>query len=330
VGLCTTDGVYIDGHKTVDGDMTGPVSARMVLRDPSVDVAVLETARGGLLKRGMGYRKCSVGAVLNVAADHLGLRGVNTLEELAEVKRVVAEVAMDVAVLNADDALCLKMADHTEAERIVARTRLVIRIHPDRVFGLLQGPHDGGRDCWRRWGWLRRDLSWCFTRVGLPVLAGVADDDEQRIDRHGVALRSAVMEHNARTRRRDLDHRLVGLDLHDRLVRADFVTEVAVGSYPTVSPLPATGDARPLAVCSLLHFPSGYPAWALPSILPCGARTFLTSGSELPWRDHPARLIFSRPRLHWWLIVLPNGDPSAVFAAHHSVDATCLNQKLWR
>jgi cyanophycin synthetase len=118
VGLCTTDGVYIDGHKTVDGDMTGPISARMVLRDPSVDVAVLETARGGMLKRGMGYRKCSVGAVLNVAADHLGLRGVNTLEELAEVKRVVVEVAMDVAVLNADDALCLKMADHTEAERV--------------------------------------------------------------------------------------------------------------------------------------------------------------------------------------------------------------------
>jgi len=118
VGLCTTDGVYIDGHKTVDGDMTGPISARMVLRDPSVDIAVLETARGGLLKRGMGYRKCSVGAVLNVAADHLGLRGVDTLEDLARVKRVVVEVALDVAVLNADDELCLKMADHTESERV--------------------------------------------------------------------------------------------------------------------------------------------------------------------------------------------------------------------
>jgi cyanophycin synthetase len=118
VGLSTTDGVYIDGHKTVDGDMTGPISARMVLRDPSVDVAVLETARGGLLKRGMGYRKCGVGAVLNVQADHLGLRGVDTLEELARVKRIVVEVAMHVAVLNADDSLCLKMADHSEAERV--------------------------------------------------------------------------------------------------------------------------------------------------------------------------------------------------------------------
>ncbi len=111
-------GVYIDGHRTVEGDMTGPIAARMVSRDPSVDVAVLETARGGLLRAGLGYRKCSVGAVLNVAADHLGLRGVNTIEELANVKRVVMEVALDVAVLNADDALCLRMADHTEASRV--------------------------------------------------------------------------------------------------------------------------------------------------------------------------------------------------------------------
>ncbi len=118
VGLATTDGVYIDGHRTVEGDMTGPVSARMILRDPAVDVAVLETARGGLLRRGMGYRRCNVGAVLNVQADHLGLRGVETLEELALVKRIVVEVAKDTAVLNADDPLCLKMADYTEAKRL--------------------------------------------------------------------------------------------------------------------------------------------------------------------------------------------------------------------
>ncbi|MCE9595165.1 MAG: cyanophycin synthetase, partial [Planctomycetes bacterium] len=116
VGLTTTDGVYIDGHLTVEGDMTGPTAARMVLRDPSVDVAVLETARGGLLRSGMGYRRCNVGAVLNVQADHLGLRGIDTLEELAEVKRIVVEVAKDTAVLNADDACCLRMADYTQAK----------------------------------------------------------------------------------------------------------------------------------------------------------------------------------------------------------------------
>jgi cyanophycin synthetase len=118
VGLTTTDGVYINGQLTVKGDMTGPVAARMVLRDPSVDVAVLETARGGILRRGLGYKKCNVGAVLNIASDHLGLRGVETLEQLAEVKRVVIEVAKDTSVLNADDPLCLKMADYSRSDHI--------------------------------------------------------------------------------------------------------------------------------------------------------------------------------------------------------------------
>lgn len=118
VGLTTTDGVYIDGERTVAGDMTGPQSAQMVLRDPNVDLAVLETARGGLLRAGLGYRSCNVGAVLNVAADHLGLAGIDTLEQLAEVKRIVIEVARDCAVLNADDPLCLQMGDHTKATRI--------------------------------------------------------------------------------------------------------------------------------------------------------------------------------------------------------------------
>lgn len=117
-GLTTTDGVYIDGHLTVNGDMTGPASARIVLRDPKVEVAVLETARGGMLRRGLAYRRCDVGAVLNVQADHLGLRGVNTLEDLAKVKRIVVEIARDTAVLNADDEHCLKMADHTKSEHL--------------------------------------------------------------------------------------------------------------------------------------------------------------------------------------------------------------------
>jgi cyanophycin synthetase len=118
VGLTTTDGVYMDGVRTVEGDMTGPNSARMVLRDPHVDVAVLETARGGLLRSGMGFRRCDVGAVLNIASDHLGLKGIDTLEELAQVKRIVVEVADDTAVLNADDPHCLRMADYTRARNI--------------------------------------------------------------------------------------------------------------------------------------------------------------------------------------------------------------------
>ncbi|MEM7172307.1 MAG: cyanophycin synthetase, partial [Pseudomonadota bacterium] len=118
VGLATTDGVYIDGNLTVKGDLTGPAAAQMILRDPTVDCAVLETARGGLLRRGMGYERCDIGAVLNISADHLGLRGVETLEDMARVKRIVVEVAKDTAVLNADDELCLKMANHTRAENL--------------------------------------------------------------------------------------------------------------------------------------------------------------------------------------------------------------------
>jgi cyanophycin synthetase len=118
VGLTSTDGVYIDGQRTVPGDMTGPLATRMVLSDPFVDVAVLEIARGGLLRAGMGVRHCDVGAVLNVKADHLGLRGIGTLGQLAEVKRIVVEVARDTAVLNADDPLCLKMADYTQAKHL--------------------------------------------------------------------------------------------------------------------------------------------------------------------------------------------------------------------
>ncbi len=116
VGLATTDGVYIDGHLSVEGDMTGPVAARIILRDPVIDVAVLETARGGLLRRGMGYSHCDVGACLNVSADHLGLKGVDTVEQLAKVKRIVIEAARGTAVLNADDPNCLKMAAYAQAE----------------------------------------------------------------------------------------------------------------------------------------------------------------------------------------------------------------------
>jgi cyanophycin synthetase len=117
-GLTTTDGVYIDGQRTVEGDMTGPVSARMVLADPHIDIAVLETARGGLLRAGMGVRSVNVGAVLNVQSDHLGLKGIDTLEQLAEVKRIVVEVATDCAVLNADDPNVLKMSGYTDAKVI--------------------------------------------------------------------------------------------------------------------------------------------------------------------------------------------------------------------
>lgn len=118
VGQTSTDAVMIDGNVTVKGDMTGPASASMVLRDPDVDMAVIETARGGIIRAGLGYTHCDVGAVINVSSDHLGMGGIDTLDDLARVKRLVVEVARDTAVLNADNPYTLKMAHYTEAKHI--------------------------------------------------------------------------------------------------------------------------------------------------------------------------------------------------------------------
>ena len=118
VGQTSTDGVYIGGQLTVSGDMTGPVSARMILRDPAVDAAVMEVARGGMLRGGLGFQECNVACCLNVTADHLGIGGIDTLEQLATIKRVPVEIAKDAAILNADDAYCLQMADYTDAKAV--------------------------------------------------------------------------------------------------------------------------------------------------------------------------------------------------------------------
>ena len=140
-GLTTTDGVYIDGQRTVEGDMTGPVSTRMVLADAKIDMAVLEVARGGLLRAGMGVPFVNVGAVLNVQSDHLGLKGINTLEELAEVKRIVVEVARDCAVLNADDDNVIRMSAHTDAKHLC-----YVTINPQHVV-VREHIRAGGRAC---------------------------------------------------------------------------------------------------------------------------------------------------------------------------------------
>ncbi len=118
VGFTTTDGTYIGNQQIVAGDNTGPVSAQLVLKDPTVDVAVLETARGGIIRSGLGFDYCDIGVVLNVAADHLGLKDVNTLEDLARVKSVVPRAVSKkgYAVLNAEDPLVYKMKELVEGK----------------------------------------------------------------------------------------------------------------------------------------------------------------------------------------------------------------------
>lgn len=111
VGYTTSDGVYIQNQLMMKGDCTGPISSQFVLKDPTVDFAVLECARGGILKSGLAFQNCDVAIVTNVAADHIGLGGINTVEQMAKVKAVVPETVFPhgYAVLNADDDLVYAM-----------------------------------------------------------------------------------------------------------------------------------------------------------------------------------------------------------------------------
>jgi cyanophycin synthetase len=111
VGYTTSDGVYIQNRLLMKGDCTGPQSAEFVLKDPTVNFAVLECARGGILRAGLGFSKCDVAIVTNVSADHLGLKGIHTIEQLARVKSVVPETVLPdgYAILNADDDLVYEM-----------------------------------------------------------------------------------------------------------------------------------------------------------------------------------------------------------------------------
>lgn len=120
VGLTTTDGIYIDDNQIAAGDMSGPTSAQMVLKNPTVDFAVLETARGGILRAGLGFDRCNIAVVTNVSSDHLGLGGVNSVEDLAEVKAVVPQSVFrdGASVLNADNQWTVQMASTARGEII--------------------------------------------------------------------------------------------------------------------------------------------------------------------------------------------------------------------
>ena len=113
VGFTTSDGIYVQNHMMEKGDTTGPVSAEYILKDPTVEFAVLETARGGILRSGLGFSRCDIGVITNIQEDHLGLSDIHTLEDLARVKStVVRSVNKDGwAVLNADDEYCLKIGN---------------------------------------------------------------------------------------------------------------------------------------------------------------------------------------------------------------------------
>lgn len=112
VGFTTSDGIYVQNHMMEKGDTTGPISAEYILKDPTVEFAVLETARGGILRAGLGFSRCDIGIITNIQEDHLGISDIDTLEDLARVKAtVVKSVKKDGwAILNADDEYCMKLA----------------------------------------------------------------------------------------------------------------------------------------------------------------------------------------------------------------------------
>ena len=113
VGFTTSDGIYVQNHMMEKGDTTGPVSAEYILKDPTVEFAVLETARGGILRSGLGFSRCDIGIITNIQEDHLGISDIHTLDDLARVKAtVVKSVRKDGwAILNAEDDQCLKIAN---------------------------------------------------------------------------------------------------------------------------------------------------------------------------------------------------------------------------
>jgi cyanophycin synthetase len=121
VGMTSTDGIYIDGRLVKRADASGPKSAQMVLQNPRIDFAVFEVARGGILREGLGYQRNDVAVVTNVTGDHLGLKEVHSIKQLAAVKRVIVEAVPrnGFAVLNADDELVAEMRRHCSGSVIL-------------------------------------------------------------------------------------------------------------------------------------------------------------------------------------------------------------------
>ncbi|HEU4836431.1 MAG TPA: cyanophycin synthetase [Pyrinomonadaceae bacterium] len=120
VGMTTTDGIYIDGEHVVDGDTTGPQSAQVVLGDPAVEAAVLETARGGILRRGLGYDWSDIGVMTTIGDDHIGQDGIKSVEDLVYIKSLVAERVKEggTLILNADNEHLAKLMECERVNRV--------------------------------------------------------------------------------------------------------------------------------------------------------------------------------------------------------------------
>ncbi len=164
VGMTCTEGIYIDGERIEAGDCSGPISARTILQHPRVEAAVLETARGGILRAGLGFDRCDVAVVTNIAeGDHLGIADIETVEQLARVKRTIVDVVAPDghAILKADDPLVVEMAPHCPARSSFSPAMASIRSSSSIVGAAAEplssaiaassSPRDRRRSRWSVW-----------------------------------------------------------------------------------------------------------------------------------------------------------------------------------
>ena len=196
VGMTTTGGVFVDGEKIQGGDTTGPDSARMVLADPAVEVAVLETARGGIVRGGLAYDKANVAVLTNLTLDHLGQDGVETMEDLLHIKSLVAECVQEdgVVVLNADDENLVQLSKRL-------KSRIIFFSQSDNNPVLRRHLAFGGVGYYIAKGWLvegRGHLSWEIARIqDIPLtLGGHASFQVQNSLAAATALRALGLTRN--------------------------------------------------------------------------------------------------------------------------------------
>ena len=140
VGMTSTEGAWLNNTEIIKGDVAGGRAARKILKDPQIDVAVLETSRGGILTTGLGFDQCDVGVVLNIGDDHVGTDGVNSRQEMATVKGLVVQASSKSLVINADDPLCTQMLENSQLEVCL------ISEQPDNPI-LQHQQRKGGRNC---------------------------------------------------------------------------------------------------------------------------------------------------------------------------------------
>jgi cyanophycin synthetase len=180
VGMTTTDGIYVGGRRIVEGDTTGPQSARTILSDPSVEVAVLETARGGIVRRGLGYDWSDVGVMTNIGPDHIGQDGIESVEDIVHIKALVAERvrAGGTLVLNADNE---HLARLTELRRVREPERKIVYFSLDGNSPLVASHVENGDTAYYlKDGWIieaEGNVSYLLVRVSdiLVTMDGAAE-----------------------------------------------------------------------------------------------------------------------------------------------------------